>query len=132
MPIEYKLLVERRLVLSRGHGVLTNDDILGHARALKNEQGFSPDFQQFADFSGVEPLQVTPDAVHAIRGNLNPFHPDAVRAMYAPDDITYALCRMFEMLHADRNLLVTRSREEAERHLGLAAGESLTLWEVEG
>jgi hypothetical protein len=129
MPTEYKLIVERRLVLSRGHGVLVNDDILRHARALKNEQGFSPDFRQFADFSAVETAQVTPDAVHGIRGNMNPFHPEAVRAMYAPHDLTYALCRMFQMLHADRHLLVTRSREEAERHVGLAAGESLTLWE---
>jgi hypothetical protein len=132
MPAEYLILTERRLVLSRGHGLLLNEDILGHARRLKVDPLFHPDFRQFVDFGGLDPSPVTTDVIHAIRGNMNPFHPAAVRAMYAPHDMSFALCRMFEMLHADKHLLVTRSREEAERHVGLLPGESLALWQISG
>jgi hypothetical protein len=34
---------------------------------------------------------------------------------------------MFEMLLTDDHMLVTRSREAAERHVGLAPGESLQV-----
>jgi hypothetical protein len=111
MPAEYLILTERRLVLSRGHGLLLNEDILGHARRLKVDPLFHPDFRQFVDFGGLDPSPVTTDVIHAIRGNMNPFHPAAVRAMYAP---------------------LTRSREEAERHVGLLPGESLALWQISG
>jgi len=121
------VLVERRLVLSRGHGVINNEDLISHARRLKQEPGFSPDFRQFADLEDVQPSEMTNDAIHAIRGNMNPFRPDAVRAIYAPHDMTFAMSRMFEMLHADRHFLVTRSRAEAERHVGLGLGDSLAL-----
>lgn len=128
MPAEYIIVVERRLVLTRVYGVVADGDVIGHARRLRADPQFQADMKQFVDLEAVEPSPLSVDALHAIRGNLNPFKPDAVRSVYAPHDMPFAFSRMFEMLHSDKHMLVTRSREEAERHVGLAEGESVTLW----
>lgn len=128
MPAEYIIVVARRLVLTRVYGVVADEDVIGHARRLKADPQFQPDMKQFVDLEAVEPSPMSVDALHAIRGNLNPFHTDAVRAVFAPHDMPFAFSRMFEMLHSDKHMLVTRSRVEGERHVGLAEGESLRLW----
>lgn len=62
MPVDYKIVLERRLVLTRARGVLTNEEIVGHARRLKLEADFDPTFRQFADLRDVEVSPVTTDA----------------------------------------------------------------------
>lgn len=127
MPAVYKIDVARGIVFTRGYGVVTDDDIVRHAHDLKNDPLFRPTFRQFTDFSEVAEIKVTSEGVASILSDANPFPPDAVRAVYAPSKLAFGMSRMFEIRHRASAMLVTDSREEAERHVGLAPGESVSL-----
>jgi hypothetical protein len=124
MPAEYTIDVARGIVFTRAFGVITDDEIRAHARELKRDPRFRPTFRQFADFSAVTVVEVTASGVASILGSANPFPPEAIRAIFAPNDAAFGLARLFEMRHDASAMLVTRSREEAERHVGLVPGES--------
>jgi hypothetical protein len=125
MPAEYTIDAARGIVFTRGFGVITDDELREHASSLKRDPQFQPSFRQFVDFSEVTEVEVTAAGVGSILGRSNPFPPDAVRAILAPDPTTFGLSRIFEARHDASAMLVTRSREEAEQHVGLAAGASL-------
>jgi hypothetical protein len=125
MPFDYSIDVEGGIVFTLAYGVLTDDELRAHAYTLKRDPRFLPTFRQFTDFAGVTAVEVTAAGVASIIGSANPFPPDAVRAIFAPNDAAFGLSRLFEIRHTSTGMLVTRSREEAERHLGLAPGESL-------
>jgi hypothetical protein len=125
MPADYHIDVARGMVFSRGFGVVTDDELREHARTLKRDPQFQPSFRQFIDFSGVTSVEVTAQGVASILGKANPFPPDAIRSIFAPSEAAFGLARLFEMRHGASAMLVTRSREQAERHVGLAPGESL-------
>ena len=125
MPAGYTIDVARGIVFTRVFGVITDDDLREHARKLKSDPQFKPTFRQFADFSEVTGVEVTAAGVASIIGSANPFPSDAVRAVLAPNPTAFGLARLFEARHEASAMLVTRSREEAERHVGLAPGESL-------
>jgi hypothetical protein len=125
MAFDYAIDVERGIVFTLAYGVLTDDDLRTHAYTLKRDPRFLPSFRQFADFAAVTAVEVTAPGVASILGSANPFPPDAVRAIFAPNDAAFGLSRLFEIRHTSAGMLVTRSREEAERHLGLAPGDSL-------
>ena len=113
------------IVFSRGFGVITDEELREHARSLKSDPQFQPTFKQFADFSAVTGVEVTAAGVASIIGSSNRFPPDAVRAIFARNATAFGLARLFEARHDASGMLVTRSREEAERHVGIAPGESL-------
>ena len=127
MPAEYIIDTARGLVFSRGYGVITDDDLIAHVRSLAANPLFEGITRQFTDFSDVTEVHVTSDRLRQISGAANPFPMDSYRAILAPTDVAFGMSRMFEMLRSGENLLVTRSREVAERHLGLAPGESLEI-----
>jgi len=125
VPAEYTIDLARAIVFTRGYGVITDDDLRNHASMLRRDPSFQPTFRQFVDFSAVTGVEVTAAGVASILGSANPFPPDAVRAVFVSNDAAFGLSRLFEIRHAASGMLVTRSREEAERHVGLAPGESL-------
>lgn len=127
MPAQYIIDVEKRIVFSRGFGIVTDQDILGHASRLKRDPKFDPSFRQLIDASEITEVAVTPDGIVLLSGETNPFPADAVRAIFAPHDLVFGMARMFQLLHAEKNMLVTRSLEEAERHLGVLPDER-TRW----
>ena len=125
MPADYRIDVKRRIVFTTGHGVVTDEDICRHALDLKVDPLFEQTFRQFADLSQVSEFKVTSSGIASIVGDANPFPPDAIRAYYAPRVAIFGMARMFELRHTESGMLVTNSREEAERHVGLAPGESV-------
>ena len=59
MPAEYRIDVERGLVLSRAWGVLTDHELLEHQRTLGADPEFSPALNQIFDFREVTISRVT-------------------------------------------------------------------------
>jgi hypothetical protein len=125
MPADYTIDIARGIVFTRAFGVITDVELREHARTLKSDPKFQPTFRQFGDFSEVTEVQITGAGIASIVGSANPFPPDAVRALFAPNATVFGLARMFEIRQHGEHILVTRSREEAERHVGLSPGESL-------
>jgi hypothetical protein len=108
--------------------VLSDTELFAHARALKQDPGFSPSFRQLVDFSDVTSLHVTVDGVRTMVG-LNPWGRGSRRAAIAPSDLAFGLARMYEALtqleHGE--FQVFRTMSQAVEWLGLTAVQSELL-----
>jgi hypothetical protein len=121
MPGSFKIHVPKRLVFTRGWGVLVGEELTGHALALRADARFAPDQVQLADFNGVTEFRVETRAVQAL-ALINPWGPGAHRAVVAPNDESYGMARMYQILTKapPEELKVFRNFEDALRWLGLS------------
>lgn len=97
MPGSYLIDEARRLVFSRGWGVLTDDELHWHAETLAADPRFDPGHSQVVDFRDLSEIQVTAEGIRCL-AHMNPFRRDSRRAVIAPDDVSFGLTRMFEIL----------------------------------
>ena len=122
MPASYRIDVERRLVLSRGWGVFTAQDVLDHFNALGVDPAFEPSFGQLVDLRDVERIDMEPSFIrrHALE---RLFAPGAQRALVTASDVAYQLARMYSSYAAyvPQNVHVFRDMHDAERWLGIEA-----------
>ena len=94
MPASYLIDQPRGVVFSRAWGVLTDEEVLAHAKVLRADARLTPSLRQVADFRDVTKLGVTSEGVRRAARN-NPFGPDARRSFVAPLDETLGMLRMF-------------------------------------
>jgi len=120
MPGSFKIHVPKRLVFTRGWGVLVGEEVTGHALALRADPRFAPNFVQLGDFSAVTEFRVETKAVQAL-ALINPWGPGARRAVVAPNDESYGMARMYQILtkNPPEELKVFRDFDDALRWLGL-------------
>lgn len=129
MPGSYLIDLPRRIVFSRGWGVLTDMEIGAHAETLRADPRFDPGFRQIANFLELTQVRVTAEGVRNVALH-NPFRPEARRAFAVPSDETFGLTRMFELYtdsHADQ-FGIFRALGPAMEWLGL---DSMTPWPVQ-
>ena len=118
MPISYRIDRERRLVVSRPHGVVRDEDMIAHQKALAADPDFDPTFDQLIEPEGVTVFQVSTAAYRRLAAE-SPFREGSRRAVVAPTEMGYGLSRMFEMRTASSGSLVRvfRTAKEARRWL---------------
>lgn len=100
MPFAFTIELSRRLVLSRGWGVLTDRELVAHVRALAADPRFRPDLHQLCDFVDVTDVKVTAAGVREMTG-LNPFGAGARRALAVSSDVAYGMARMYQIMRGD-------------------------------
>jgi len=125
MPISFLLDAPRGIVFSRGWGVLTDAEILAHARALKGDPRFDPAWRQIVDFRELTDIRVTSRGVN-LTAEINPFHRDARRAFAVSTDEAFGLLRMFS-LYTDSSpdqFRIYRDLGSAMAWIGLDAAEA--------
>jgi hypothetical protein len=128
MPLAYAIDSARCLVLSRAWGVLTDYDLLAHARAVAADPRFAPHFNQLGDLREVTEFQVSSATIwQAVR--LNPFGAGARRAAVVGSDLVYAMARMYQMMrvHSLDEMEVFRELDQALHWLGLAEASTELL-----
>lgn len=86
-----------RLVVSRGWGLITADDLLLGLRALRQEPGFAPDFRHLAVMDAAARISVSTAMVRVLIQEA-PFGAGARRAVVTPGDLAFGLGRMYQML----------------------------------
>jgi hypothetical protein len=96
MPGSYWIDVPRLIVFSRGWGVLTDEEIISHARTLRADPRLAPGFRQVVNFLELSEVRVTSEGVSTVARH-NPFPRDARRGIVVPSDGTYGLTRMFQI-----------------------------------
>lgn len=116
MPVEYRIDPERKLVITRGRGVVTDDDLLGHQRDLLADPDFDGSFGQLARYDEIERFDVSADAVRTLAAP-KMYGPGVKRAFVVPSDVAFGLARMFQTLRDQmpEQIGVFRTLEEAER-----------------
>jgi hypothetical protein len=129
MPASYLIDQTRGVVFSRAWGVLTDEEILAHARVLLADARLTKALRQVADFRDVTTLGVTSEGVRKAAKN-NPWGPDARRSFVAPRDETLGLLRMFGIyMNADYSQFgIFRKLEPAMEWIGL---DPATPWPVQ-
>ena len=118
MPASFSIDLARRMVYSRGWGVLVDSDLRQTQRGLRETAGFEPDFSQLYDFSGVTEVRITGDGLREL-SRQSPFHKEARRAIVVDSEVAFGMARMFQ-ISGDREtseFQIFRDREIALRWL---------------
>jgi hypothetical protein len=121
MPGAYIIDLPRQLVLSRGWGIISGDDLVAHASSLAADPRFESTFSQIIDFTGVDDVSVNTTTIHQL-ARLSPFGRGARRVFVAESDLIYGMARMFQMLRepvADE-VHIVRAMGPALEWLGLS------------
>jgi hypothetical protein len=120
MPATYWIDVPKRLVLSRGWGVFTEQDLLGHFNTLAADPAFQPTFSQLADLRHVDRAEVSKPFIrrHALE---HLFSSSARRAIVVSSADHYELARIYAEFaqYASQNVHVFRDIHDAEEWLGI-------------
>jgi hypothetical protein len=129
MPASYLIDQPRGVVFSRAWGVLTDGEILAHAKGLRADARLTPRLRQVANFRDVTKLDVTSEGVRRTAKD-NPWGPDARRSFVAPLDETMGMLRMFGiyMDADDSQFRIFRTLEPAMEWIGL---DPATPWPEE-
>ena len=128
MPSAYTIDQTRSIVLSRGWGVITEHELLAHARALAADPRFEPHFCQLADLRDVTSVQVTSATIRQLV-HLSPFGAGARRALVGSTDIVYGMARMFQIMRDESpdDIQVFRDLDAALEWLGIAGAKDALL-----
>jgi len=129
MPATYWIDVGRRLVLSRGWGVFTEQDLLGHFTTLGADPNFQSTFSQLADLRRVERAELSKPFIrrHALE---HLFSSKAQRAIVVSSAEHYELARIYAAFaqYASQNVHVFyRDIHDAEEWLGIETPIAVTM-----
>jgi hypothetical protein len=131
VPAAYTIDTSRCLVLSRGWGVLTGEDLLSHVQALAADPRFVPTFHQLVELRDVTGALPTAAAIRQLVLH-NPFREGSRRAVVVGSDLAYGLARMYEMMRANSPdlLEVFRDMDLALEWLGIPGERDAILAEL--
>ena len=93
----YIIEAARSLVLSRGWGVLTGDELIRHARTLASDPAFKPHYNQLCDMRDVTEIRAAAAAIREL-ASLNPFGVGSRRALAVMTDVVFGMARMYQIL----------------------------------
>jgi hypothetical protein len=118
MGMSYTIDQARRIVRSRGWGVVSSRDLLDLTSRLLADPAFDPTFRGLTDLSDVTEVRVeTPAMVES--ASTPTYIPGTRRAVVAPSDVAFGMARMFAS-YAERSgqeVRVFRAMREAEAWL---------------
>jgi hypothetical protein len=120
LSAQYRVDSERRVIFSSASGVITDEDLRKHQTELRADPAFDRSFDQLWDFTAVDEVEVSPDALRRL-ARARSYSATAKRAVVTPDDLGFGLGRMFQMLHdeAPEEVQIFRTLADARRWLGL-------------
>lgn len=121
MPADYTIDAERKVVFSRGTGVFTHADYMGHMAALGKEPLFQPTFNQLVDCRAITEMKVTAAEIKDLAMR-SLFDTSSKRAFVASNSIQFGMSRMFAAyreIHGQQEVRVFTEMKEALVWLGL-------------
>jgi hypothetical protein len=105
MSADFELDTVERTVRSRAWGVVTEENLFNQADRIRTlfELGIlDSTWTEVFDFTGAERFDhVSSDEIRRLAGR-NPWPKASLRAIVAPSDVGFGLCRMYEMLCGNR------------------------------
>lgn len=124
MPMSYVIEASKNLVLTSASGVLTDDDVMAHRKALTADAKFNAKMREISDIRQVTDCQVTPAGVRIMvafdtqmvaSGGMHQL------AVIAEENVAYGMSRMYQTLGEPniRTVGVFRTYEDAATWLGI-------------
>jgi hypothetical protein len=114
VAFSYTIDPSRRLILTRGFGVVSDADILAGAAQILADPAFDPTFDEIMDIRDVAEVAMTPAIMAGIAGR-SILKPGARRAFVTQNEMQFGMARMFSTLSGTRGhqWRIFRSPEEA-------------------
>jgi hypothetical protein len=128
MPIEYRIVHERRLVVTKAHGTLTDQDVFGYQRDLWSRADVAG-YDELVDMTQVEHMALPSTErvreLARLSAEMDVHSTPSKFAIVAPTEFAFGLGRLYEILRSldDRStkkVSVFRSRDEALAFLGVS------------
>jgi hypothetical protein len=118
MSLSYTIDANRRLIIVRAGGVLTERDVNRTRERLRQDPGFDPEFDQLFDARDVEDVALS-KAGMARLADTSILAPAVRRAFVAATTLQYGMARMFTAVSEQRQHVtqVFRRLDEAEAWL---------------
>ncbi len=126
MPITTTIDRWLGMIFTIAEPVMTDQDWLQHQAALRDRPDFDPDFDQLLDFRPVADCRLSPEILRLTAANPI-FGARSRQAFVAANNLTYGMCRMFEILSAGHSfrIEVFRDMRAAAEWLGLTSHRTL-------
>jgi len=107
MPIEYEIIESQRLIIAKGSGVITGEEILDHLETLANDYRYISPMKKLVDYRLVDNIAVSTDEQWQIadrKKDLNPKFDGEKCAFISPKDINFGQSRVHQALVEGYNL----------------------------
>lgn len=120
MPADYLIDVDRKLVISRAWGAVTDYDVREHHQSLRTDPLFDPTYRQLVDMSGITDDLLGIETKREVSGDPI-FTPGVRRAWVASGDYAFGMARMYAVAaeRQGQTIGVFRASSEAEEWLGV-------------
>lgn len=130
MPIDYQIIESKKLVVTKGSGEVTGDDVLRHLDQLAADQRYAAPMKKFVDYRFIDGINISPEEANEIarkKKSLNAVFHEETCAFVSPGDVTYGLSRVHQALldSSDVSTGVFRRIEEAWEWLGFTSDPTL-------
>ena len=105
MTTSYAIDGQHRLVVSRGWGVVTDEELFDHYMRLRSDPAFDPTYRQLIELREVLRFDTGPDAVEVVAA-LHVFSPGVRRAIVASTAEAHGRARRFAILAERQDQLI--------------------------
>ncbi|MBU0991802.1 MAG: hypothetical protein KJ737_04840 [Proteobacteria bacterium] len=124
MSIEYDILIDKKLILAVGSGVVTGSDVTKHLEALAADARYTSPMKKLVDYRMIDSIRILPEEAYSIaqkkKDYAHIFFGERC-AFVSPRDLAFGTSRVHQALvdGADINTEVFRSIDDAMDWLGV-------------
>ena len=128
MPIEYRIVHESRLVIGKGHGILTDQDVFGYQRDVWSRPEVAG-YNELVDMTEVESIALPSTervrALASLSADMDDPSKTSRFAIVAPTEFVFGLGRLYEILRSlngprTKEVKTFRSLDEAKAFLDIS------------
>jgi len=119
MPIDYDIIEDQKLVLAKGIGTVSGDDVIRHLEELSKDDRYIAPMKKLIDYRLVDDITIlSGDAltIAQLKSNLSSVFKGEKCAFITPGDLTFGTSRVHQALidsSSDLSTEVFRTAEEA-------------------
>jgi len=113
MPETSLVCAPHRLVISTCYGELTLQELKSAGANLRSHADFHPDFRQLIDLSHVVKVDLHFRDLYQLKHADDPFSNEGKRAVFAPNDVSFGMSRMYQLILNTAHFEVFRSLADA-------------------
>lgn len=118
MPIKFKIIKDENLILAKGYGTVTGQDVLKHIEALATDNGYTSPMKKLIDYRSIDDIKISPDEAMLIARKKKVHSAkftDEMCAFVCPKDFSYGTSRVHQTLtdNAEFNTEIFRDIKDA-------------------
>ena len=101
MPIEYDIIGDKQLVLAKGSGVVTGNDVIRHLDRLAADNRYKVPMKKLVDYRSIDSINISPEEAEEIaqkKQTLSSTFRGERCAFVSPGDLTYGTSRVHQAL----------------------------------